>query len=476
MQQNSNMVALGLLLITVSACVHAPEFQSNKPLKYNTPVESLSQNETLPVSADERTLLESQMKVEGLDVTIEEAESIETMPKPAPLAVHDLFTVPPQGQKLVQKWIDYFQGKGRHHMERYLGRLGRYEEFMTDILAEEGVPKDLIYVALIESGFNKHAHSHASAVGYWQFIRSTGKAYGLTINSLVDERKNPEKATLAAAQYYKALYKVFGSWPLALSAYNAGENRVMRAIMRNYTRDFWTLALSRQLPRETVNYFPKFVAASMICKNPQAYGFGHVERQPKIEFDKIALTHGISMSKLAENLNIPVDELKDLNPSFNSDFVPLYSGTTVPFLVPKGLGEKALAAAENSQSKNKYVAYEAESVHRVRRGDNVGRIARRYGTSVSAILAENGMTRRTILYPGMRVRIPNGQRVAANAYREYNVAQTENSGGGVVHRARRGDTLSGVASRYRVGLSKLARINGLSVRSRLKVGQRLRIP
>lgn len=453
-----------IVLGVVSGCVHAPEFESK----------SASRIETLPKSSNvEKTFLESNMKVDGLDITENDAEEIEALPKPIPLEVNDLLTVPPKGQPLVQKWINYFQGRGRPHMERYLSRLSRYEGFMTDILIEEGVPRDLIYVALIESGFNMHAHSHASAVGYWQFIRSTGKGYGLTINSLVDERKNSELATHAAAQYFKALYKVFGSWPLALSSYNAGENRVMRAIMRNYTRDFWTLALSRQLPRETINYFPKFVAAALIAKNPETYGFAHVEKQPKLEFDKVELKHGISITKMAENLKITKDELRDLNPSFNTDFVPIYSGTSVSFRVPKGLGTQALAAAENSVSKNKYVAHENESIHRVRRGDSIYRIARRYGTSVNAILAENGMSRRSVIYPGMKVRIPTHQRVAAAAYRDYNSSASSSD---KVHRIRRGETLSGVATRYRVGLSKLANFNGLTVRSKLRVGQTVRIP
>lgn len=468
-------IRLFAILLFISGCVHSPEFQS-KTNQSGSNADFVFHNEINNNSSNNnKTLLENEMKVDGLDITVGDAEIVEQLPKPLPLEINDLLTVPPQGQHLVQKWITYFQGRGRHHMERYLARLGRYEEFMTNILIEEGVPRDLIYVALIESGFNKHAHSHASAVGYWQFIRGTGRGYGLTINSLVDERKNPELATQAAAQYFKALYKVFGSWPLALSSYNAGENRVMRAIMRNYTRDFWTLALNRQLPRETTDYFPKFVAASMICKNPGAYGFGDIERQPKIEFDKIDLTHGISLSKLAENLKIDKEELKDLNPSFNTDFVPIYQGNSISFRVPKGMAQQAVAALENSASKSKYYAYEGESIHRVRRGDSLYRIARRYGTNMNALMAENNLSKRSTLYPGMKLRIPTSQRVAAAAYRNYNSEATV-AASSKVHKVRRGDTLSGIASRYRVGLSKLASLNGMTVRTRVRIGQQIKIP
>ena len=468
-----HFIRLFSALLFISGCVHSPEFQSqsSKNRTYNDPS---SQNETVEAtSLDNQTLMQKQMPAEGLqEVTKAEAQEIEELPKPLPLAINDLLTVPPEGQALVQKWVNYFQGRGRPHMERYLSRLGRYEEFMTNILIEEGVPKELIYVALIESGFNKHAHSHASAVGYWQFIRGTGRGYGLTINSLVDERKNPELATHAAAQYYKALYKVFGSWPLALSSYNAGESRVMRAIMRNYTRDFWKLALNRQLPNETINYFPKFVAASLICKNPKAYGFDHVERQEKIQFDTIQIKHGISIAKLAENLKVTKDELRDLNPSFNTDFVPIYKGDSTSFRVPKGMAEQAVAALDASASKSKYYAYEGESVHRVRRGDNLYRIARRYGTSINVLMAENNLSKKSTIYPGMKIRIPSSKRLAANAYRNYN----SSSAGLRTYKVRRGDTLSGIASRYRIGLSKLARLNGMTVRTRIKIGQRIKVP
>lgn len=460
-------------LLFVSGCVHSPEFQSriSNPGSNSDPSSQNGTNNSN--SSDNQTFMQQQMPVEeGVDVTQAEAKEIEALPKPLPLAINDLLTVPPEGQALVQKWVNYFQGRGRPHMERYLSRLGRYEEFMTNILIEEGVPKELIYVALIESGFNKHAHSSASAVGYWQFIRGTGRGYGLTINSLVDERKNPELATHAAAQYYKALYKVFGSWPLALSSYNAGENRVMRSVMRNYTRDFWKLAANRQLPQETINYFPKFVAASLICKDPKAYGFDHVERQEKIAFDTIDIKHGISITKLAENLKIPKEELRDLNPSFNTDFVPIYKGSSTSFRVPKGMQAQALAALDASASKSKYYAYEGESVHRVRRGDNLTRIARRYGTSVNALMSENSLSKRSTIYPGMKIRIPSSQRVAASAYRNYNSVASSTRR----HRVRRGETLSGIASRYRIGLSKLAAMNNMTVRTRVKIGQNIKIP
>lgn len=138
----------------------------------------------------------------------------------------------------VQQWIRYFQGRGRVHMEQYLQRSTRYLPMMKQVLRENGLPEDLVYISLIESGFSPQAHSHSNAVGYWQFIRSTGRRFGLTVDPFIDERRDPVLSTRAAAEYFKSLYSLFGSWHLALSAYNTGENRVKRAVTRYYTRDF----------------------------------------------------------------------------------------------------------------------------------------------------------------------------------------------------------------------------------------------
>lgn len=460
--------ALSVIVVFCASCVHAPEFRESvnskaKP-KYNTPASALQK------PSPTESVLAGEMKVDGLDITEKEAEEVEELPVPT-IGTHDLLTVPPEGEASVQKWLNYFQGRGRPHMERYLTRLGRYETYMTDILVKEGLPRELIYVALIESGFGMHAHSHAGAVGYWQFIRSTGRGYGLIVNSMVDERKNPRRATEAAAQYFKALYNVFGSWPLALAAYNSGENRVMRAIMRNYNRDFWTLARTRQLPTETSNYVPKFIAAARICANPKMYGFGHIEAMPELSYDLIELDHGVSMRSMAANLGISLSELKDLNPAFNSDFVPIYRGKTTEFKVPKGYKDAALIAAGKSVSKSKYVAYDNSGVHRVRRGDSLYRIARRYGTSVGALQKHNNLSSSAIIRPGMKIQIPGrGQPVR-------NYAQASNAAGGTrYHRIRRGETLYGIARKYGIGLSSLARANNMTVRTRVKAGVRIVIP
>ena len=189
----------------------------------------------------------------------------------------------------VDKWVNYFQTMGRDRMETYLSRSTRYIPMMKNVLREYRLPEDLVYVAMIESGFSPNAHSFANAVGYWQFIESTGKRHGLKVNSYVDERRDPVLSTRAAAEYFKDLYGAFGSWHLALASYNTGEYRVSRSVMRYYTRDFWYLSSKRSLPRETVNYVPKFIAAVRISKNPKKYGFDKIDYQVPLEYDTVKL-------------------------------------------------------------------------------------------------------------------------------------------------------------------------------------------
>jgi hypothetical protein len=173
----------------------------------------------------------------------------------------------------VLHWVDYFTGRGRQHFERYLERSELFIPYILPLLRENKMPEDLVYLAMIESGFNNMARSHAKAVGPWQFVSATGKRYGLMVNWWVDERRDTQKSTLAAIAYLKDLYAMFGSWELAASAYNAGEGKIARAIRRYGTQDFWALARHRYLRAETRDYVPKIIAAAIVAKNRTQFGF-----------------------------------------------------------------------------------------------------------------------------------------------------------------------------------------------------------
>ena len=183
------------------------------------------------------------------------------------------FDIPVVFNKKVQNWIEYFLVRGRDHFIRYTQRAGRYAPVLGKILEDNGLPRDLIFLAMAESGFHNNAKSWAKAVGPWQFMPFTGRKYGLEVNWYLDERRDPLKSTLAAAQYLDDLYELFGSWELATAAYNAGEGKIGRAIRRYRTRNFWQLLKGRYLRRETKNYVPKIMALAIIGKNLKSFGF-----------------------------------------------------------------------------------------------------------------------------------------------------------------------------------------------------------
>ena len=183
------------------------------------------------------------------------------------------FDYPVSLNSRVEFWVTYFTGRGRPHFEKYLERSEFFIPYIRPILKQAGLPEDLVYLAMIESGFNNHAKSHAKAVGPWQFISATGKRYGLMVNWWVDERRDTRKSTLAAVEYLRELYSMFQSWELAAAAYNAGESKIARGIRRYGTRDFWALTRHRFLRQETRDYVPKIIAAAIVSKNRTQFGF-----------------------------------------------------------------------------------------------------------------------------------------------------------------------------------------------------------
>lgn len=380
--------------------------------------------------------------------------------------------IPSEINPSVLKWINYFQGRGRRHMERYLQRSTRYLPLMKEVFRERGMPEDLVYIALIESGFNSGAYSHASAVGYWQFIRGTGKRYRLKINSYVDERRDPVLSTHAAANYFHDLYGMFGDWRLSMASYNAGENRIKRLIRRYRTRDFWELTKKRRMPRETKNYVPKFIAAREIARNPEKYGFEAVNYQDAFSYDSVQVTQPISLDKLAKKLNVDYKELKRMNPRYRSDFVPVYSNRDNYIRVPQGMKLAASAAIDFSVAKGPIRFAPHTYSYRIRRGDTLSGIAHRNGTSVRKLMALNNISSRTLLRVGRRLRVPQyGHRSLALSKKRTRRAIY----GGKYHVVRKGESLSVIAQRYRVSMAKLRRWNRLSRRSMIRVGQRLKI-
>lgn len=222
----------------------------------------------------------------------------------------------------VRKWIQYFTVQDHDRFARFLYRGAHYKDLVSRILKAEGVPAEIFYLGIIESGYVTHARSRASAVGIWQFIQGTGRSYGLRVNPYVDERRDPVRATRAAARYLKDLHERFDSWPLALAAYNSGEGRVAGAIKRGRTKDYWRLSNLGFLPNETADYVPKFMAAVWIGQHPAQYGFKKSLDESYPDLLGVELPGHITLRSVARVSGIKYEELKSVNPHLLRGVVP----------------------------------------------------------------------------------------------------------------------------------------------------------
>ncbi|MCC6277433.1 MAG: LysM peptidoglycan-binding domain-containing protein [Oligoflexia bacterium] len=371
-------------------------------------------------------------------------------------------------------WIKYFTGRGRDHFARYLERSGRYMSLMKKALRQNGVPEDLVYIALIESGFSGKIRSHAGAVGYWQFIRDTGKRYGLRVDRFVDERWDPVKSTEAAAKYFKGLYNLFDSWVLAMASYNVGENRIKSVVMKNYTRDFKELARRRQLPMETIHYVPKFLAARQIAQNPEKYGFSDLDYVRPLSFDVVVVEKPLDLKTLALASNVTYQDLKDLNPSYKTNIVPIYGGEPVSLRIPRGTRDMILAslslATVKSQRLLASITTSSALPHfkvRVRRGETLASIAQRYGIPSRELMRANGL-RTSAVRLGQSLKIPNDGDIKLKPSRA--------KASGLVYVVRRGDTLTQIARRHSTSVQRILKANKLASNGRVQRGQKLYIP
>ena len=269
---------------------------------------------TEELSAKRLEELYAKSGITGLDPSLEEAlKNWEHQVK---------FDVPIQMNKQVRAYLVYFSTERKAVITRYLSRSTRYLPMIKEVFQEAGLPEDLAYLAMIESGFNNRAYSPAAASGMWQFIKGTGLRYGLAIDSYVDERRDPEKATRAAAKYLLDLYKQFGSWYLAAASYNCGEGRVQRELNQSNHKNFWELSANMCLPTETKNYVPQMIAATIIAKNPEKFGFKNVPYLPPVKYDKVPVTEPTSLTAASVAVNVPADEVQDLNPELLRGVTP----------------------------------------------------------------------------------------------------------------------------------------------------------
>ena len=341
-----------------------------------------------------------------LEAGIEQEEPTPLEEEPTPLEIGEdetevSFDIPIVVNDRVEYFIEYFQTTHRKPFSRWLQRSERYIPMMKELLREHGMPEDLVYMALIESGFNPRAYSRRKASGPWQFIYRTGKRYGLQANWWIDERRDPEKSTIAAAKHLKDLYDEFSDWYLAAAGYNAGAGKISRAIKRYKTEDFWELTKHRYLKRETKNYVPKMIAAALIAKEPEKYGFIDIEYDEPIRYEKVAISDATDLRVIARCSETDYEVIKALNPELRRWCTPPdYPNYQVN--IPEGKREIFLQNFAQLKPSEKITFRR----HYVRAGDTLSQIARRYGTGVSAIMQMNNIRNPRHLRAGSSIIIP----------------------------------------------------------------------
>lgn len=451
-------------------------------------------------------------------------------------------------------YVDYFSGPAHKVFKRWLERSARYLPMMREVFAEEGLPLDLVYLAMIESGFNNRAYSWAHAAGPWQFMEGTGRLYGLDNDWWRDERRDPVKATRAAARHLKDLHNCFGgNWYLAVAAYNAGSGKIGRAVEMYGTRDFWQLSHGSYLQPETKNYLPKLLAALLIAKEPEKYGFTELQYLPPLAFETVTVPTTTDLEIISSLSGSSYEEIKDLNPelkrwstppgaknyevripSGNRDaFVEKYAllpenrrasyqhhkiksgdtlqglarrygirvadivslnkignprslrvGTDLILPLQQGGGRLSLAELGDDYQRSRR---QSAQPYKVRSGDNLWKIARRFGVSEKELQAWNRLGKKSILRPGQTLVVSSAggrqavaakksearKTVAKKSVAKQSVAKKSAAPQKVVYKVRRGDTLSGIGRQFNVATRQIMDWNNLSKNHVLQPGDRL---
>ena len=370
--------------------------------------------------------------------------------------------IPIVTNKKVEQFIHFFQTKGKKQFEIYLNRRALYDDLIQNILKQYSLPEELIYLAMIESGLNPKAHSRANASGMWQFIYSTGVRYNLNRNWYMDERRDPEKATHAACQYLTDLYEQFDNWYLALAAYNAGSGRITRAQRLHQTSDFWQL---HALPRETRNYVPFFLAATIIGKDPAKYGFNQPKNNPW-KYDVVEIEKSADLSILAKSAGISLATLRKYNPELRQSATPTKSYNLKLPIGKKDLFEKKYAALpESKRFAPQYIT------HRVRSGENLGSISRKFRVSIHDIAAVNKIKNRHKIKVGQTLTIPvrGATKVSYSSVSSARPSGTKKE----IYTVKKGDTLGQIADNYRVQARQIRSWNGIKYGQYIYPGQKI---
>ncbi|MBI4745774.1 MAG: transglycosylase SLT domain-containing protein [Deltaproteobacteria bacterium] len=382
----------------------------------------------------DKQILSPETLDEGMQEETSSPEEVEETEVP----VLTTFDIPMTTNEKVEIYIHYFTNRIRDKFSTWLGRSEMYLPMMKKTFREKGLPEDLTYLVLIESGFNNRAYSRAKATGQWQFMKGTGKRYGLRIDRWIDERRDPEKATEAAAEYLGDLYGLFNDWHLAAAGYNAGAGKIGRAIKKYKTDDFWQLSQPKYkyLRRETKDYVPKLIAAAMIAKEPAKYGFDDIEYHPSLAYEKVTINRMTDLRDISSAAECSLEDVQTLNPALKTKFTPP-NYPDYELNVP--MGKKEILE---------------------------DRLASINGVSEKAALREVGPEKNSV----SRKKSSRAKRAQAQT-----VSIETASKGVISYIVKEGDTLWGIAAKYSVDVRHLASWNNLRNQHQLKTGQRLNI-
>ncbi|HJV35265.1 lytic transglycosylase domain-containing protein [Geomonas sp.] len=376
----------------------------------------------------------------------------------------------------VSYFIRYFQDSGHNAFAKWLSRSERYIPMMKSVLKKEGMPEDLVYLAMIESGFSPRALSVASAVGPWQFMSGTGKAYSLRIDPWIDERRDPLKSTVAAARYLKELYGMFNKdWYLAAAGYNAGENKILRAINMYNSRDFWELTKGGYLKRETKDYVPKLLAAAIIAKEPAKYGFADVAYLPTIEFDVVKIPSRTDLEVVAKACGVSTQTIRDLNPELRRLTTPP-NYPDYELKIPNGTAALFQVEYAKVPENERFKETVTHVRYRAKRSDTLAAIARRFNTTPQTIAELNSLGKKSklrgrVLTIPVQIAAAEPEKAAAKAEvkEQPKAAEVQNK----YYIIKKGDTLFSLAKRFNVTARILSAWNNLKMRVALKPGKRI---
>ena len=369
--------------------------------------------------------------------------------------------------KQVDMYLNLFQGKQRKQFARWLAKSGKYRDIMETELKEAGLPTDLMYLSMIESGYSELAYSRSKAVGLWQFMKATGRQYHLRVDKYVDERRDPVKSTKAAVAYLSDLYKEFGNWHLAVAAYNGGPGKVRSGLRRHKVDNFWDLASKKHLRLETKRYVPKLIAALVIAKDPQKYGFASIQYQQPLQYDTIKVGPNMTLSAIALISDSSEKEIKVLNHELKRGKTPS-NRASYTAKIPSTTG----SIAQKNISRLHSIATTGYKTHKLRKGDTLAKICKRYDVNKTTLLKVNNL-RSSKLQPGHNLRIPYSTITYRLLPEGSSDAMTAYKDSLVLHRIKKGETISKISYKYKVPAEMIVAWNGLKNSHSIRAGQQL---